>query len=204
MLYHFYLLKCKEILIYFYCFSWGLSGLENVLLNNVQGYPTSDFDLLLQFHFPLHVFHPIMIIIWNFIRTPNFILPSSLLPSLPISFFPSSFLLFFLSLSFFPCYLLSYPRMHFLNSHSSGNYLILPSLFFWLFIFIHFEFPSYFICDYFSNTWSHLPHKAVRSLRVDSGFISPYIQWRMSYKTICLQEMRDGERKEREKKYKRK
>ena len=199
MLYHFYLLKCKETLIYFYCFSWGLSGLENVLLNDMQGYPTSDFDLLLQFHFPLHVLllHPIMIIIWNFIRTPNFILPSSLFPSLPISFFPSSFLLFFLSLSFSPsCYLLSYPRMHFLNSHSSGNYLSNSSI--TLFLIIHFYslwIPKYFICDYFSNTWSHLPHKAVRALRVDSGFISPYIQWRMSSKTICLQEVRDGERK---------
>ena len=127
--------------------------------------------------------------------------PSSLLPSLPISFFPSSFLLFFLSLSFSPsCYLLSYPRMHFLNSHSSGNYLSNSSI--TLFLIIHFYslwIPKYFICDYFSNTWSHLPHKAVRALRVDSGFISPYIQWRMSSKTICLQEVRDGERKEREK-----
>ena len=61
--------------------------------------------------------------------------PSSLLPSLPISFFLS------LSLLLVTCFLI-------LECISSTliplgiTYLILPSLFFWLFIFIHFEFPS--------------------------------------------------------------
>ena len=202
MLYPFYLLKFREILIYFYCFSWVLSGLENVLLYDMQGYPTSDFDLLLQLHFPLHVLLlPPNNDYLEFHKDTKFH-PSFLPPSLPPSFFfPSSFLLFFLSFFIFLSFLLpaflsqnAFPQLSFLwelqlSNSSITVFLIIHFYSFWI--------PKYFICDYFSNTWSHLPHKTVRSLRIDSASISPHILWRMSYKTICLQEVRDGERKER-------